>query len=139
MAGKRRQHTGEFKAKVALAALKADKTINELASQFQVHPLQVSQWKKQAVEGLPELLSDRRRAGERRPGTGRQPVPADRAAEGRTRLAQKKDWPAQPLSGVPWSSPATGGSAYGGNASCSVWHDPVCSMNRQVRARRLCG
>lgn len=39
MPGQRRRHTGEFKAKVALAALKADRTINELASQFQVHPL----------------------------------------------------------------------------------------------------
>ena len=68
MAGKRRQHTGEFKAKVALAALKADKTINELASQFQVHPLQVSQWKKQAVEGLPELLADRRRSAREKAG-----------------------------------------------------------------------
>jgi transposase-like protein len=65
MAGKRRQHTGEFKAKVALAALKTDKTMNELASQFQVHPLQISQWKKQAVEGLPELLADRRRTREK--------------------------------------------------------------------------
>ena len=61
MAATRRQHTGEFKAKVAVAALKADKTVNELAAQFQVHPLQVSQWKKQAVEGLPAVLTDRRR------------------------------------------------------------------------------
>ena len=61
MAAKRRLHSGEFKAKVAIAALKSDKTVNELASTFQVHPMQVSQWKKQAIEGLPELLTDRRR------------------------------------------------------------------------------
>ena len=65
MAAQRRQHSGEFKAKVALAALKADKTVNELAASFQVHPMQVTQWKKQAVEGLPELLGDRRRGREK--------------------------------------------------------------------------
>jgi transposase len=50
---------------VALAALKADQTVNEIASQFQVHPMPVSQWKKQALEGLPDLLGDRRRGREK--------------------------------------------------------------------------
>jgi transposase-like protein len=65
VAAQRRQHSGEFKAKVALAALKADKTVNELASSFQVHPMQVSQWKKQVLEGLPDLLGNRRRGREK--------------------------------------------------------------------------
>jgi len=48
----RRRHSSEFKAKVALEALKGQKTLNELASEFSVHPMQISQWKRQAQEGL---------------------------------------------------------------------------------------
>jgi transposase len=47
----RRNHTGAFKAKVALAALKGEKTILELAQQFDVHANQITQWKSQLLEG----------------------------------------------------------------------------------------
>jgi transposase-like protein len=53
---KRRKHSAEFKAKVALAALREDKTQGQIAGEFAIHPLQVGQWKKQATEGLPELF-----------------------------------------------------------------------------------
>ncbi len=46
----RRNHTPVFKSKVALAALKGDKTVAELAQQFDVHPHQISQWKTQLLE-----------------------------------------------------------------------------------------
>jgi transposase-like protein len=49
----RKQHQAEFKAKVALAAMKGDKTLAELASQYGLHPNQIMQWKKQALDGLP--------------------------------------------------------------------------------------
>ena len=48
-----------FKAKVALEALKGERTIDELASEFKVHPNQIGQWKKQPQEHLPELFSTR--------------------------------------------------------------------------------
>jgi len=54
MTRKRKTHSPEFKAKVALEAIKGMKTASELASQFQVHPTQISAWKKQAREILPE-------------------------------------------------------------------------------------
>lgn len=60
MKGKRRQHTGEFKAKVAVAAIRGDKTANQLASEFDIHPLLVTQWKKTALAALPEALASRR-------------------------------------------------------------------------------
>jgi len=46
-----RNHSPAFKAKVALAALKGERTLAELAQQFDVHPNQVTQWKTQLLEG----------------------------------------------------------------------------------------
>ncbi len=46
MKGKRRRHDPEFKARVALEALKCIRTIQEIAKEFDVHPVQVSEWKK---------------------------------------------------------------------------------------------
>ena len=51
MAAKRKVHTPAFKAQVALAALKGDKTVNELASHFSVHPTLIHGWKKQLADG----------------------------------------------------------------------------------------
>ena len=56
----RRRLSAEFKAKVALEAIKGVKTVNELASLHGIHPTQISRWKKQAMEGLPAIFSDRR-------------------------------------------------------------------------------
>src|SRR5438309_8640447 len=51
MAGKRKVHTAAFKAQVALAALKGDKTVNELAGHYGVHPTLIHGWKKQLLTG----------------------------------------------------------------------------------------
>ena len=52
----RRNHTPAFKAKVALAAVKGDKTLAELAQQFDVHPNQITQWKGQLLEGAADVF-----------------------------------------------------------------------------------
>jgi transposase-like protein len=56
MAGKRKQHTATFKAQVALAALKGDRTVNELASQYGVHPTLIHAWKKQLLSGADQIF-----------------------------------------------------------------------------------
>jgi len=56
----RKQYSGELKAKIALEAIKGLRTVSEIASTYEVHPTQVAQWKKQALEQLPELFSERR-------------------------------------------------------------------------------
>ena len=61
MGRKRRSFSPKFKAKVALAAAKGDKTLAELASQFEVYPNQISAWKKQLTEGMSELFEDGRK------------------------------------------------------------------------------
>ena len=52
-------------ANVALAAIKGDKTIAELSSEYEVHPNQITQWKKQLLDSLPELYSRRRKHEQR--------------------------------------------------------------------------
>ena len=57
MENNRRKFNGPFKAKVALAAVKGDRTMAELASEFGVHPTQITKWKKQLLDGLPGIFS----------------------------------------------------------------------------------
>ena len=57
MADKRKNHTAAFKAQVALAALKGDRTVNELAGQFGVHPTLIHSWKKQLLAGAEDVFS----------------------------------------------------------------------------------
>jgi putative transposase len=53
----RKRHSADFKAKVALSAIKEQKTINEISAEFEVHPVQISQWKKQVLDGLSSLYA----------------------------------------------------------------------------------
>jgi len=57
----RKRHSGAFKAKVALEALKAEKTISEISSEYGVHANQVRQWKKQLLKELPSIFTDRKK------------------------------------------------------------------------------
>ena len=57
MPTQRKRHNAEFKTKVALAAIRQEKTINELTSQYGVHSTQIHNWKKQALSIIPQAFS----------------------------------------------------------------------------------
>ena len=62
---KRKRYTKDFKAKVALEAIKGQKTVNEIASEFGVHTSQVNDWKRQLLSAMPQAFdrkSERREA-----------------------------------------------------------------------------
>ena len=61
----RRKHPPAFKAKVALEAIKEQKTSAELASEYRVHPGQIRNWKATATKGLIELFTDKKKSGEK--------------------------------------------------------------------------
>lgn len=54
----RKRYDGAYKARVALLAIKGEQTTSEIASQYSVHPSQVTQWKKQVLDALPEVFSE---------------------------------------------------------------------------------
>ena len=68
MGRQRRQFSGEFKAKVALEAIKGQHTVREIAGRYSVHPNVVTQWKRQALEELPAVFSDGRAHREKEDG-----------------------------------------------------------------------
>jgi transposase-like protein len=55
----RRTHSATFKAKVAMAALKGDKTLAELAQQYDVHPSQITEWKQQLAEHAVDVFGSK--------------------------------------------------------------------------------
>ena len=60
MVGRRKRHSAEFKAKVALEAVKGMKTVNELGAEYGIHPTQISQWKRQLQSGVKDIFAMRR-------------------------------------------------------------------------------
>ena len=65
MTRQRRSFSADFKARVAVEALREQKTINELASEFGVHPNLIREWKKQALSELPQVFSRRKASDEK--------------------------------------------------------------------------
>lgn len=59
MKKQRRKHSKEFKARVALEAIRGVKTISEIAAEFEIHPVMVGNWKKEMLENLPTLFEQK--------------------------------------------------------------------------------
>ncbi len=86
MGTKRKVHTAAFKAQVALAAVKGDRTVNELAGHFGVHPTLIHAWKKQLLAGAEQVFAN----GIKAPGPAE-----DRSAELYEQIGRLKvelDW-----------------------------------------------
>jgi transposase-like protein len=56
----RKQHSPQFKARVVIEAIRGQKTLSQLGSQFKVHPIQIAKWRKGALEQMPDLFVDGR-------------------------------------------------------------------------------
>ena len=61
----RKQYSAKFKARVAIEAIRGEKTLSQLGSQFKVHHIQIAKWRKSVLEQLPELFVDGRKSKNR--------------------------------------------------------------------------
>ena len=57
----RKSYSASFKARVAMEAIKGERSLSEMASKYEVHPNQIRQWKKTLLEGMEDVFSDKRR------------------------------------------------------------------------------
>lgn len=87
MAKRRKTYSAGFKAKVALAAAKGDRTLTQLASRYSVHANQISTWKKQLLDTLPRLFEDCRHKKK-----NEQETPENELYEQIGRLKMEVDW-----------------------------------------------
>jgi transposase-like protein len=83
----RKQYSPKFKAKVAVEAIRGERTLGQLASQFHVHPVQIGQWRKTALEQMADLFLDGRKS--KRSGAE---VETDALYEEIGRLKVELDW-----------------------------------------------
>jgi putative transposase len=60
-----KKHSSKFKAKVALEAVKGERSLGELSSRYEVHATQIGRWRKDLLSGLPDIFSDKRRKKDR--------------------------------------------------------------------------
>lgn len=86
---KRRQFSPEFKKKIAIEAIKEQETINELAHKYQIHPVQISKWKKQLLEGAISIFEDPRK---RETGLKKQEQQEDILQQKVGQLVMENDW-----------------------------------------------
>jgi putative transposase len=106
MTGTRRRYSATFKARVALETAKQTRTLAELSKAFQVHPVQISQWKKQLLDGAESLFGD----GRRRERDQSETLQAELDQQvGRLNMeveCLKKSCPRRLTSSRPWSNPS---------------------------------
>ena len=88
MANPRKKHTAAFKAQVALAAVKGDRTVNELAGQHGVHPTMIHGWKKHLLDHVEEVFAQ----GNAKPGEADDPRERAELYEQIGRLKMELDW-----------------------------------------------
>lgn len=87
MLKKKQKYGGKFKAKIALEALKEHKRLSEISSEYGIHSTQITRWRNQALEGLPEIFSNGAK-NEKKSGMTASigVIPTDRSTQSRVRL-----------------------------------------------------
>ena len=136
----RKQYSPQFKARVAVEAIRGEKTLSQLGSQFKVHPMQIAKWRKAALEQLPELFVDGRT---RKARDGEADNDALYEEIGRLKVEldwlKKKDWHTRLKNCARSWIGTIRNSVFGDNASYWASTALASIMNRRVRARRICG
>ena len=87
MATTRKQYTPKFKARVAVEAIRGEKTMNQLAGHFRIHPVQIAHWRKTAIEQIEDLFVDGRKKKALDAGADREALYAEIG-----RLKVELDW-----------------------------------------------
>ncbi len=132
MSKQRKTYSADFKAKVAIAAIKAQQTVNEIASTYGVHPNQVMTWKKQALESLPDTFSMRReRDAHSQEQLKAQLYQQIGQLKGGVGLAQKRSWTLRLRLSGGWSNPSINESVSGG--SVNFW---ACTAQYSITSRK---
>ncbi|MCX6636486.1 MAG: hypothetical protein NT090_15610 [Acidobacteria bacterium] len=123
---------------MAVEAIRGQKTLNQLAGQFLVHPVQIAHWRKTAIKQLDDLFVDGRKKKALDAGADRGALYAQ---SGRLKVEldwPKKSWHARLTSGGFWPIRRWRRSASGVNASCWASAGRASVMCRRGRATRIC-
>ena len=139
MTVKRKQHTATFKAQVALAAVKGDRTVNELASHFGVHPTLIHGWKKQLLAGAETVFASGVRVARPTPRPARPSCTSRSAGSKWTWNGSKKRPPHSAERLRPLIEVGHARLTSVGSANCSDFLGRACTTSRRQRRPRTCG
>lgn len=134
----RKRYDASFKARVALEAIRGERTVAEIAAAYGVHPNQISKWKKQALDELPRIFSGKY---EKKEAEGKEL--ADQLYQQIGRLKVELDWlkkksrTCRLISAVRWSTSVMTTSRYAGSVSFWVYPDRVCITGLMRPKRRM--
>jgi transposase len=137
---KRRTHSSEFKAKVAMEAISSRKTILEIAADHASHPIQVRQWKKQLLEGTSELFARGKQSKDKEEGQAQEAALSQQIG----RLQMELEWLKKistarvPVNWAPWSITTILTSASAANGSCWGCLDPRSTTGQHQYGNRRC-
>jgi transposase len=139
---KRRTHSPEFKARVAMEAISGRKTIQEIAADHAIHPIQVSQWKRQLLDGASDLFTRGKKSKDKEEGQAKEAELFQQIG----RLQMELEWlkkkvsaALMPVTCASWSITTTPSSASAANVLCWACPDPRSITGPHRYRHRPCG
>jgi transposase len=138
---KRRTHSHEFKARVAMEAISGRKTIQEIAAEHAIHPIQVSQWKRQLLDGASELFTRGKKSKDKEEGQAKEAELLQQIGKLQMELEWLKKISAAltPVNCASWSITTTPSSASAANMRSWACPDPRCITGPRRCGHRLYG